>query len=374
MPPEWLPRVYVLDLDGEKITTTPPRVVGSRKALVELQEGPKKGQQALLELDQFKDGQAYLSVNDQGRLVEKPFAAALIQDVPADYVTVKEWTLSKYRKKGKLRTFYVEPERVSVEIRPIVGNYPEAARALTADEEAKSLPLGELLSRTRWPWSSDSDKSRIITFLTYLSNTLLVALLAVFGTTMSSALVAYGVSRIEWKGRNVLFGVTLATMMIPFPVLMIPLYSVFRELGWIGTLKPLWVPAFFGSAFNIFLLRQFFMTIPKELSEAARIDGCNEFQIFWQILVPLAKPALAVVALFHFLFVYNDFLGPLLFLTEPDTFTMALGLQQYQSQEGGSEWHLLMAASVLLVLPIIILFFFTQRTFIQGISTTGLKG
>jgi multiple sugar transport system permease protein len=116
------------------------------------------------------------------------------------------------------------------------------------------------------------------------------------------------------------------------------------------------------------------MTIPKELSEAARIDGCNEFQIFWQILVPLAKPALAVVALFHFLFVYNDFLGPLLVLTEPDTFTMALGLQQYQSQEGGSEWHLLMAASVLLVLPIIILFFFTQRTFIQGISTTGLKG
>jgi multiple sugar transport system permease protein len=162
--------------------------------------------------------------------------------------------------------------------------------------------------------------------------------------------------------------------MVPFPVLMIPLYSVFRSLGWIGTLMPLWVPAFFGSAFNIFLLRQFFLTIPNELSEAARIDGCSELAIFFRIILPLARPALSVVALFHFLFVWNDFLGPLIFLTQPETFTMALGLQQYQSQNGGSEHHLLMAASALLVVPILVLFFFAQKTFIQGISTTGMGG
>jgi multiple sugar transport system permease protein len=149
---------------------------------------------------------------------------------------------------------------------------------------------------------------------------------------------------------------------------------VFRALGWIGTLMPLWVPAFFGGAFNIFLLRQFFLTIPSELSEAARIDGCSELAIFFRVILPLARPALSVVALFHFLFVWNDFLGPLIFLTRPETFTMALGLQQYQSQNGGSEHHLLMAASALLVLPIIVLFFFAQKTFIQGISTTGMGG
>ncbi len=190
----------------------------------------------------------------------------------------------------------------------------------------------------------------------------------------SSSLVAYGLSRVPWKGREALFKVTLATMMIPFPVLMIPLYSVFRELGWVGTLLPLWVPAWFGGAFNIFLLRQFFITILTELSDAARIDGCSEWGIFWRVILPLAKPALAVVALFHFLFAWNDFLGPLIYLTEPETFTMALGLQQYQSQHGGSEWHLLMGASVLLVMPIVVLFFLAQKTFIQGISTTGMGG
>jgi multiple sugar transport system permease protein len=213
-----------------------------------------------------------------------------------------------------------------------------------------------------------------ITFLTYLAKSLVVAVLSVIGTLLSSSLVAYGLTRIHWKGRETLFTVILATMMIPFPVLMVPLYSVFRTLGWLGTLMPLWVPAWFAGAFNIFLLRQFFLTIPENLTDAARIDGCSEFAIYLRIMLPLAKPALAVVALFQFLFAWNDFLAPMIFLTEPGTFTMALGLQQYQSQHGGSEWHLLMAAALLLVLPIVILFFFTQKTFIQGISTTGMKG
>jgi multiple sugar transport system permease protein len=295
------------------------------------------------------------------------------QKVEGDQVSVREWRLSKYEATPPAQ-FTVAPGEVRTVVKPVWGNYPEAVRALTAGEKEKSMPLGELVARSRYPWTPDDAEGRTITFLTYVANTLLVALLAVLGTVLSSALVAYGLTRVRWKGRDALFAITLATMMIPFPVLMVPLYSVFRTLGWVGTLLPLWVPAFFGSAFSIFLLRQFFMTIPGELSEAARLDGCSEFQIFWRIVLPLARPALSVVALFHFLFVYNDFLGPLLFLTEPETFTMALGLQQYQSQNGGSEWHLLMAASAMLIAPVIALFFFAQRSFIEGISTTGLKG
>jgi multiple sugar transport system permease protein len=155
---------------------------------------------------------------------------------------------------------------------------------------------------------------------------------------------------------------------------MIALYGVFKSIGWVGSLRPLWVPTFFASAFNIFLLRQFYLTIPKDLSEAARIDGCSEFQIYWRIILPLTKPALAVVALFQFMGTWNDFMGPLLYLNDQSKFTLALGLQFFQSQQGGTEWHLLMAASTLVVLPVLVLFFFTQKQFIQGIATTGMKG
>jgi len=219
-----------------------------------------------------------------------------------------------------------------------------------------------------------SDKLGYIPFLLYAKNTLYLAILGVAGTVISNALVAYGFARIEWPGRNILFGITLATMMIPFPVTMVPIYVLFRHLYWIGTFKPLWVPAWFGGAFNIFLLRQFFMTIPRELSDAATVDGCSELRIFKDIVLPLSRPALAVVALFHFMYVWNDFLGPLIYLQDQKQFTLALGLQFYQSQHGGTEWNMLMAAATIMVLPIIVLFFFTQKTFIQGITVTGLKG
>ena len=305
---------------------------------------------------------------EQGRILVTP-----PQQAADSKVLVREWRLSKYEATPP-EQFTVAAGEVRSTVKPVWGNYPEAVRALTAGEEEKSMPLGQLIARSRYPWTPREAEGRTITFVTYVANTLLVALLAVLGTVLSSALVAYGLTRLRWQGRDLLFGITLATMMIPFPVLMVPLYSVFRTLDWVGTLLPLWVPSFFGSAFSIFLLRQFFMTIPTELSEAARIDGCSEFQIFWRIILPLARPALSVVALFHFLFVYNDFLGPLLFLTEPETFTKALGLQQYQSQNGGSEWHLLMAASAMLIAPVVALFVCAQRSFIEGISTTGLKG
>ena len=213
-----------------------------------------------------------------------------------------------------------------------------------------------------------------VSFFTFLRNTLLVCVFGVIGAVLSNALIAYGFAKIRWRGRDSLFALTLATMMVPFPVLMVPLYGVFKWLGWIGTLKPLWVPAFFGSAFNIFLMRQFFRTIPEELSEAARIDGCSEWGIFWRIILPLSKPVIAVVALFHFLWAWNDFMGPLLYLTRKHTFTLALALQNYQSQGGGVQWHYLMAATVVVIVPIVILFFLTQKTFIKGIATTGIKG
>jgi len=374
VPPEWLPRQHSLELpSGERVAVTRPERVGADKLLVTLREGPLAGQRILVEPERFRDGTVQREVIQGENLTVEHVPATLEKKVPANFVIVREWFLSRYRTREP-RTFFVPPEQVQTRIQPLWGNYPEAIRALTASEKDKARPLGQLVEKSALPWTRPGDPNRTITFVTYLTNTLVVALLGVTGTVLSSALVAYGLSRIRWRGRETLFTVTLATMMIPFPVLMIPLYSVFRELGWIGTLLPLWVPAFFGGAFNIFLLRQFFLTIPAELSDAARIDGCSEFGIFWRVILPLARPALAVVALFHFLYVWNDFLGPLIFLTEPQTFTMALGLQQYQSQHGGSEWHLLMAASVLLVLPIVVLFFLAQKTFIQGISTTGMGG
>jgi len=212
-----------------------------------------------------------------------------------------------------------------------------------------------------------------IPFLVYARNTIVLAALVVIGSVVSNSLVAYSFSRLKWPGRDVAFAITIATMMVPFPVLMVPSFGLFRALDWIGTYRPLWVPAWFGSAFSIFLLRQFFRTIPFELSEAAKIDGASEWGIFRNIVLPLSKPALAVVALFSFMGVWNDFLGPLIYLLDQKTFTLSLGLQFYQSQAGGTAWNLLMAASTIVILPLIILFFFTQRLFIQGIAVTGLK-
>lgn len=231
-------------------------------------------------------------------------------------------------------------------------------------------------------WSTYSEvlTNPKVNFPLFARNSLILAGLCVIGTTMSSAVVAYGFAKIKFRGRGLLFAIMLSTMMIPFQVTMVPLFSIFKFLSdhtwiqWLGTFKPLWVPAFFGSAFNIFLLRQFFMTIPDELSEAARIDGCSEFGIFVKVILPLAKPALSVVALFTFMAVWNDFLGPLVYLQQPEQYTLALGLQVFQSQHGGTQWNQLMAASTMVIAPVIVLFFLAQRTFIQGIATTGMKG
>ncbi len=221
-------------------------------------------------------------------------------------------------------------------------------------------------------WSNYPKALSTVPFDIYLRNTLLLGVITVFGAVASSACVAYGFARIDFKGRAVLFGVLVATMALPGQVTMIPVFELFRSLGWYGTYLPLTVPAFVGVPFYIFLLTQFFRTIPEDITESARLDGASEFRIFVQIALHLAKPALATCALFQFLGTWNDFMGPLIYVNDPSKYTLAYGLQQFMSAYGG-QWTQLMAASIVFTLPIIVLFFFAQKTFIQGIATTGGK-
>jgi multiple sugar transport system permease protein len=280
-------------------------------------------------------------------------------------------------------TVRLNPERV---IRPGVEPAPLEVEAAPWD----LMPRSAIESRIRFRWKNYPEALATIggdpgepgsiaarnhiSFWVFLGNSLTVGVLGVIGTLFSNAIVAYGFARLRWPGRDAFFAITLATMMVPFPALMVPLYGIFKTFHMIGTLQPLWVPTFFGSAFNIFLMRQFFLTIPEELSEAARIDGCSEWRIFLSVILPLSKPVLAVAALLHFLFSWNDFMGPLLYLTRERSFTLSLALQSYESQNGGVQWNDLMAASTVTILPIIVLFLFTQKFFVQGIATTGTKG
>jgi multiple sugar transport system permease protein len=220
-----------------------------------------------------------------------------------------------------------------------------------------------------------------LSFNLWLYNTVVkYAIPATVGTVISSAIAAYGFARLEWRLRDILFAICLATMMVPGQVTLVPLFIVFKQLGWVNTLLPLVIPSFFGGgAYNIFLLRQFFMTLPTELSDAARIDGANEFGILFRIVLPLAKPALTVVALFRFMGAWNDYFGPLVYLSNDKQWTLARGLERLRGSayEVGSSrmaYPYLMAVSSIITLPILVAFFFAQRTFIEGISLTGIKG
>ncbi len=212
-----------------------------------------------------------------------------------------------------------------------------------------------------------------ITFSTYAWNTLVITVLGTLGTTLSSALVAFAFARLRFPGRDALFILCLATLMVPSQVTMIPTFILFKTLGWYDTFYPLIVPAFLGGgAYNIFLMRQFFMTIPYELDEAAKIDGCSNLGLFWNILLPLCKPALATVAIFSFVYNWNDFMNPLIYLDSNANKTLALGLTNFVSLYG-QDYHLLMAASLIISIPIIVIFLSGQQHFIKGVVTTGLK-
>jgi multiple sugar transport system permease protein len=241
----------------------------------------------------------------------------------------------------------------------------------------KSLPEISQVPPTFWPqaidFSSYPRALTVIPFVMYLRNTLIICIAVMIGKLASCTLPAYGFSRIRWPGRDAVFYIVLATMMLPYQVTMIPLFIIFTDLHWLNTYWPLVVPNYFGDAFFIFLLRQFFLTLPPELSDAARVDGARELEIFWWVVLPLAVPALATVALFSFMNTYTDFLTPLIYLNSDKLWTLSLGMQGYLSRNG-ADWSGLMAGAVMFTLPMIFLFFLTQRAFVQGITIGGLKG
>ena len=235
---------------------------------------------------------------------------------------------------------------------------------------------------TFWPeevrWLNYSDVFRLAPFARFIWNTVIITALAMVGQILSSAAVAFGFSRFRFPGREALFFLLLSTMMLPWQVTIVPQFLLFRYLDWINTFLPLIVPSYFGGgAFFIFLLRQFFATIPRDLDEAAKLDGASSFRIFWNIILPLSGAALATVAIFSFLQHWNEFIGPLIFLNTEDKFTLSIGLRYFIDNPFESDEPreaILMAASLIVALPSLILFFMAQKYFVRGIATTGLKG
>lgn len=219
-------------------------------------------------------------------------------------------------------------------------------------------------------WSNYTETIESFPFFKYAGNTLFITFFVVLGNVVSNSFIAYGFAKIEFPGKNLLFALVLATMMIPSFVTMIPQYVLFTKIGWVGTYLPLIVPSFFGSAFNIFLMRQFYLSINDELIEAAQIDGANHLFVWSRLMVPLTKPALITIGITSFNGAWNDFLGPLLYIHDEDMYTLQIGLQTFQSQSS-TQWNYLMAGATLVMIPTVLLFFFAQKYFIQGMDLTG---
>lgn len=267
---------------------------------------------------------------------------------------------------------------ITLSITFVLPFYWMASSALKNDSQIYTIPPVWIPNPAFWENFSNAWASQ--PFNLYVVNTVVrYAIPATIGTVLSSAIVAYGFARIRWRGRDAFFFVCLMTMMIPFQVTMVPLFMVFRELGWINTFLPLVIPAFFGSPYFIFMLRQFFLAIPNELAEAARIDGASEFGIFFRIILPLSRPALTVVGLFAFIDAWNDYLAPLIYLNDESKYVLSLGVENLRrtflyTSNIANAYPYLMAVSTIVVIPLVIAFFFGQRTFIEGISLSGLKG
>ncbi len=249
-------------------------------------------------------------------------------------------------------------------------NYPNALKALgsaTIGEGEVAEGVDALVASDRMdPWAGFKDA---------LANSVVITVLCVVGNVLSCSLVGYAFARLPFRGSKALFLIMLATMMLPPQVTMIPLFLLFRSLGWIDTILPLVVPAFFGTAFFIFLFRQFFSQVPEALLEAARVDGASELGVWWRIMLPVCKPTAAITAIFTFIWTWNDFMNPLIYLHSPEHFTLALALNSFKGQfEGLKDAHLLMAASVVTMLPCVVLFLAAQRYFVQGLNLGAVKG
>lgn len=235
-----------------------------------------------------------------------------------------------------------------------------------------SYPIEWIPAPVRWGNYREALES--VPFRRYLFNTMRIEFLVVTGTLVTSTVAAFAFARLRWRGRNVIFGILLSGLMLPYAATLIPTFIFWQQVGAVGTIVPLVVPAWFGGGvFNIFLLRQFFMSIPRELDEAAYLDGATPLEVLLRIVLPLSKPALIVVAVFTFISVWNDFLGPLIYLSDSNQYTLALGLRSFSSLYT-AQWDLLMAASTAMIVPIVVLFFLAQRYFVEGITLTGIKG
>ncbi len=244
------------------------------------------------------------------------------------------------------------------------------ATSLKSPEEMRASPP------TLWPyelvWQNYTDAVTAVPFWTFFRNTVIITIFTVIGSVISNPFIAFGFSQINWPCRDKVFYIVLATVFVPFPVLIVALFDIFAKLGWINTFLPLVVPFFFGQAFWIFLMRQFFLQIPHEIADAARIDGASEVQTFFRVIMPLALPAVGVVGLFAALFAWNDFLGPLIYLQGVEKYTLAVGLTFFRSQHD-VQFNLLMAASTFVMLPVVAMFFLFQRTLVEGITLGSIK-
>jgi len=245
------------------------------------------------------------------------------------------------------------------------------SRSLMTSPELYAVPT------VWWPeqlqWGNYVKAVTAFPFMRYLRNTLIIVVMNILGAVISNPFIAYGFAKIKWKGRNVVFMIVLMTMMLPFQVTMIPLVMEFRSFGWIGTFLPMIVTPFFGNAFFIFLMRQFLLQIPDELIEAAKLDGASEFQIYFRVILPVMKTSITTVGIFAFLNSWNDFIGPLIFLSKDTLYTLSIGIQQIMSGND-PRWTLIMAVGVLMTLPVLFIFFFMQKYFIAGISMGAVKG
>ncbi len=246
-----------------------------------------------------------------------------------------------------------------------------ASTSLKAPGQVFITPIEWIPEAPRW--GNYAEVFQRLPFTKFIINSFFVTTMGTLGAVFSATTVAFGLSRIRWPGRDILFAVLVATLMLPGVVTLIPVFIIFRTINWVGTFYPLWVPAWLGMAFYIFLMRQYMLTLPIELDEAAKIDGASNFRILWQIIAPLCGPAITTVAIFAFLYHYNDFIHPLIYLSENEMFTLPLGLLWFQGRFGNF-WHLVMSASMITISPVIVLFFIAQRYFVQGMQFTGLAG
>lgn len=275
------------------------------------------------------------------------------------------------KEKSKLRKGFIILVLVIISVIMLLPIYFMVITSLKTTPEMLKFP--PTLFPKKFAFGNFKEIFDKMNFLTYYKNSVIISTLSTIGTVLSSAFVAFGMARYRSRFKKIFFIIIIVTLLLPYPALIIPQFLVFRKLGWVDTFLPLIVPSFFGNVYFIFMLRQFFMTLPDELFDAARIDGCGEIKIWWKIAMPLCGPALATVAIFQFLYSWNDLIDPVIYLSSDSQFTLPIGMSSLISHYRIIPWNLIMVGNILALLPILIIFFKAQKYFVEGIALTGTK-